>query len=80
MAGKDFKMKEKLLLKKETLKAWAQLLRRENKIDNERYNRMIIAIDNLQRWPLWDYYSILAGAVIILHILKVDNHLLLWYH
>ena len=49
IAGKDFKMKEKLLLKKETLKAWAQLLRRENKIDNERYNRMIIAIDNLQR-------------------------------
>ena len=41
-------MKEKLLLKKKTLKAWAQLLRRENKIDNERYNRMIIASATLK--------------------------------
>ncbi len=34
--------------KKATLKAWAQLLRRENRIDAERYNRMVVMIDKLQ--------------------------------
>ena len=34
--------------KKATLKACAKLLRRENRIDAERYNRMVVMIDKLQ--------------------------------